>query len=141
MPSVDEQFNHMLGVVIGKLEGIEHRLDKAESSRADMYQRFEKHNAEVADLRRMIQVEVSELRHLLQDLAGRITEAEARIAKVLDVAARVEGYERDGRTIRSALVFIGKRLGTTGKFIAGAGGVAVVAFWREIVEFIKGLGQ
>lgn len=123
----EEGVARALGRIEGRLEGIDHRLESAEQSRKEMYRRFDAHNADVAGMR-----------HDIGDLTKRVGALEEQIKRSLIVADRVEAYERDGKRAVAIAVKGGALAGGLIKRVLQAGGLAVLAFWREIVDFVTG---
>lgn len=116
-----------LGRIEGRLDGIDHRLESAEQSRKEMYRRFDEHNAEVAGMR-----------HDIGDLTKRVGAVEEQMKRSLVVTDRVEGYERDGKRVWSIAIGAGSMAGGLLKRVMQVGGLAVLAFWREIIDYFSG---
>ncbi len=112
-------FSRDLGIIIGQLKDVARRLDSADANRKEMYGRFDKHNAEVA-----------ELRNEIKGLDGRLKEAETNIEEILEHVKRIETYEVQGRT----LTFVGGSAWKALKWLAITIGGLVITFWREILS-------
>lgn len=112
-----------LGRIEGRLDGIDHRLESAEQSRKEMYRRF---------------AEVAGMRHDIGDLTKRVGAMEEQMKRSLVVTDRVEAYERDGKRVWSIAVGAGSMAGGLLKRVMQVGGLAVLAFWREIIDYFSG---
>lgn len=103
------------------------RLDSADESRRSMYARFDRHNADVAELR-----EHGDKR--FDALDRRVAKIEEQMERVVVVVARAETLETQGRTVLA----VGSVLGSRAKQALIAIGLLAAAFWREILAVIRG---
>lgn len=122
MPT-DTSAERLLGKVLAQNEDIIKRLDRAEEARGKMYERFERHNADVAELRRYIEKRID-------DLEGRMGTAEKKIDDMASAVARFERYETQGATVAALGPWLTRGM--------AAVGLAAIAFWREILTFFRG---
>lgn len=114
-----------LGVILGKLEGIDGRLESAEHSRKEMYGRMDGYTLEVIKVRQEV-----------EGLSERIGDVEAKVESLAVVVARVENYERDSKRAWSALLWSGSKIGGIIRWAVLTGIVAAAAMWERIVSVI-----
>ena len=116
-----------LGTILARLEDIARRLDGADGARKEMYEKFDRHNADVADLRHHTDKRFDEVNN-------RLTRVEDQVGSVVVVAEQFKTYETKGKTY----VEMGSAIGSKVWKVLGVIGVLVAAFWREILAVIRG---
>lgn len=116
-----------LGILIGELRGINRRLDQADESRTRMHERLNEQTAQVSDLK-----------HDVSLLSGKVAATEGKVTEVLSVVGRVEDLERSRKQVKSVLGWAATHLTAGAKWTLAAIVAALVAFWRELLDFFRG---
>jgi chromosome segregation ATPase len=129
-------FNARLDGFEKRFDGLDRRLDRADESRKEMYERFDQHNSHVGDLRRLLETQITDIRHAIDAVIARLTLAEKAISQTLEVVERVENYERDTKRAWSFLSWSGSRFGGVLKWLFISGAVAAAALAERIVAMI-----
>lgn len=111
---------HLMGKIEGKLEGIEARLDQADESRTRMHQRM---NAQSVQM---------------ENISTRLAATETVVSEVRTIIGRVEALERAKKAVTTAVTFLGTRAGRGIKWAITLVLAALLALWREILDFFRG---
>ena len=124
-PGIPAELAENIGFIKAKLTDIERRLGVSDDGRKTMYERFDRHNAEVGVLRSEIAA-----------IAGRVDVVERAVTEILAAIRRFEDHETRGRFAAGIARVAGTGLWGLIKRRGMILGFAVAAFWREIAEFL-----